>query len=83
MLDDQMNELSHWRSYSGTGTANYTNGDKYEGDFVDGKRTGKGTLTWANGDKYKGDFVDGKRTGEGTFTSGTYERAPAVAGAIH
>ena len=47
----------------------YENGDKYEGDFLDGKRNGKGIYTWPNGDKYEGDWVDGKRTVKGTFTS--------------
>jgi len=44
-------------------------GNRYEGDFVDGKRTGKGTFTWANGNKYEGDFVDGKFHGKGTLVS--------------
>lgn len=44
-------------------------GYKYEGDFVDGKRTGKGTFTWASGNKYEGDFVDGKFHGKGTLLS--------------
>jgi hypothetical protein len=44
-----------------------TEGNRYEGDFVDGKRTGKGTFTWANGNRYEGDFVDGKLHGKGTF----------------
>ena len=43
-------------------------GDKYIGDFVDGKRTGKGNLTWADGGNYVGDFVDGKIEGEGIYT---------------
>jgi len=50
------------------GVRNYENGDKYEGEFVNGKIHGKGTYTYANGDKYEGEFVDGKFTGRGTFT---------------
>jgi len=50
-------------------TINSSAGGRYEGDFVDGKRTGKGTFTWANGNKYEGDFVDGKFHGKGTLVS--------------
>jgi hypothetical protein len=55
------------------GTKTWTNGDKYVGEFYDGKRTGQGTYTWPNGDKYVGEFNDGKKTGQGTYTwpSGT------------
>ncbi|NQW28224.1 MAG: hypothetical protein HQ474_09960 [Flammeovirgaceae bacterium] len=46
----------------------YANGDKYEGDWVDGKMNGLGTYTFANGDKYEGDRVDGRMNGSGTYT---------------
>lgn len=36
MKDEAGNEISHWRSHSGKGSAQYTNGDKYEGDFTKG-----------------------------------------------
>ena len=61
------NELNFNSSKNGLQTEIYNNGDKYVGDFVDGKRSGKGTYTWASGNKYIGDFIDGKRTGNGTF----------------
>jgi len=44
-------------------TKHYANGVRYEGQFVDGKRTGSGVVHWANGDRYEGQFVDGKGTG--------------------
>ena len=44
------------------------NGEKYVGDFKDGKRTGQGTLTWPSGDKYVGGFKDDKKNGQGTLT---------------
>jgi len=50
------------------GVRKYENGDKYEGEFFNGKLHGKGIYTYANGDKYEGEFVDGKFTGRGTFT---------------
>ena len=43
-------------------------GDKYEGDFVNGKPHGKGVRTLATGNKYEGDFVDGKYHGKGVYT---------------
>ena len=51
----------------------YDNGDIYEGNFVDGKRTGKGIYTWSeggkwSGDVYEGDFDDGELTGIGILT---------------
>lgn len=44
------------------------NGDKYVGDFVNGKRTGKGVQTQVGGWKYVGDFKDDVFEGHGTFT---------------
>ena len=42
------------------------NGDKYVGEFKDGKFHGQGTFTWANGDKYVGEFKNGLLNGQGT-----------------
>ena len=50
------------------GKYTWTNGDIYEGEWVNNKRTGKGKYTWVSGDVYEGDFVDGKRTGYGKCT---------------
>jgi len=36
----------------------YENGDRYEGNFVDGKKDGLGNKTWANGDVYDGEWRD-------------------------
>lgn len=50
----------------------WVNGDRYEGDFREGKRTGRGILTFGRGewegDRYEGDFQDGARTGRGIYT---------------
>lgn len=46
----------------------YDNGDKYIGEFKDGKKTGQGTFTWANGDKYIGEYLNDKMHGQGTYT---------------
>ena len=43
-------------------------GDKYEGEFKNGKFNGKGTHTWADGGKFEGYFKNHKRHGEGIHT---------------
>ena len=48
------------------GTYTYANGDKYVGEFRDGKFHGQGTFTFANGNRYIGEFRNGKRSGQGT-----------------
>jgi len=50
------------------GTETNTAGDKYDGEFRDGKRNGQGTFTWLNGGKYVGEYRDGKFNGQGTLT---------------
>ena len=50
-----------------------SNGDKYFGEFKDGKYDGQGTFTWPNGGKYTGKFKDGKYNGQGTYTYGKGE----------
>jgi len=37
------------------------NGNKYVGEYKDGKEHGHGTYTYANGEKYVGEFKDGKK----------------------
>ena len=56
------------------GIHNFTNGDRYEGEFRDGKFNGWGTYYHlANdqyrGDKYTGQFLNGVRQGSGRYTS--------------
>ena len=50
------------------GTYTNANGDKYVGEFKDGKMHGQGTHTWTDGDKYVGGWKDNKKHGRGTFT---------------
>ncbi|MDR0558795.1 MAG: PDZ domain-containing protein [Prevotellaceae bacterium] len=52
----------------GQGTYFWNNGDKYEGQWLNGSRNGEGVFYWANGDKYEGSFENSKREGEGVFT---------------
>ena len=45
----------------GKGVMTSPDGQKYEGDWVDGKREGKGVMTSPDGQKYEGDWVAGKQ----------------------
>ena len=42
----------------GKGVYTWSDGQKYEGDFKDGKRHGKGTQTNADGTKYTSVWID-------------------------
>lgn len=44
------------------------NGDRYEGEVVDGRLNGLGTYIWADGDRYEGDFADDLPHGRGRYT---------------
>ena len=61
---------------NGYGTYTYANGNKYVGEYKNGKIHGQGTYTWANGNKYVGEFKDAKRNGLGTYTfaNGTVDK---------
>ena len=58
------------------GTYTLANGDKYVGEFKDGKKHGQGTFTVGNlgsqgkyaGDKYVGGHKNDKKHGQGTYT---------------
>jgi hypothetical protein len=49
------------------GALTMPNGDKYVGEFRDGKPNGQGVITWTNGSKYVGGISDGKMNGKGTL----------------
>ncbi len=46
----------------------YSDGSKYVGGLVDGRRSGQGTFTTPDGKKYVGELKNGKMHGQGTFT---------------
>jgi len=52
----------------GQGTAIYTHGDRYEGEWNYGLRSGKGVLTEANGNRYEGEWLNGLPHGKGVYT---------------
>lgn len=41
-------------------------GDRYEGEWKDGRMHGKGAYHYSNGDKYEGEWKEDKRHGKGT-----------------
>ena len=50
---------------SPAGNARFANGDRFSGQFKDGKPHGKGRMQSADGGRYEGDWADGKRNGQG------------------
>eukprot|EP00439_Symbiodinium_sp_Y106_P076570 s1480_g15.t1 len=51
--------------FTGKATANYANGDIYEGLFENGIRHGQGTYTYLKGDVFSGTFDNNQKTGLG------------------
>ncbi len=54
---------------NGLGTYDYSNGDRYEGEWRGGRRYGNGTFSYQDGSKYVGGWKYNKNHGRGTFTS--------------
>ncbi|KAK9820914.1 hypothetical protein WJX74_006604 [Apatococcus lobatus] len=61
-----------------SGVLKHSNGDRYEGEFFNGKMHGFGAYTWRNGIIYRGEWEANKRSGcgvelvrnhDGSFTS--------------
>ena len=57
---------AYWHNCFGTST--YGDGDKYVGEYRDGKANGKGTYTFADGTTYVGEFRDNNKHGQFTVT---------------
>lgn len=47
-------------------TKKWIPGERYEGDFIQGRKHGRGTLKTRDGDCYDGQFIDGYYHGKGT-----------------
>ena len=54
---------------NGQGTSTSLYGEKYVGEWKNGKPNGQGTLTFPDGEKYEGKLKDGIPNGQGTYTS--------------
>ncbi|MGD1935979.1 MAG: MORN repeat-containing protein [Cyanophyceae cyanobacterium] len=64
---ESCDELLEQARLTGKGQCLTEQGNRYEGEFVDGQRTGTGRLTYAAGGFYEGEFVDGLFEGQGVF----------------
>ena len=53
---------------SGKGVATWSNGNKYEGDWLDDHMHGTGVMTSTDGAKYDGNWVKDKMHGYGVYT---------------
>ena len=60
-------EVARWHNCIGTYT--WADGNKYVGEWQDGRRNGQGTLTYANGNKYVGEYREDLKNGVGTMVS--------------
>ena len=58
----------------GLGSVTTPDGDKYVGEWKDGKKNGQGTYTWTNGQKYVGEWKDEKENGQGTMSLSNGEK---------
>ena len=67
-VSDATAENAEVLSTSAIKNITYDNGDKYIGEFKDGKPNGQGTFTDASGKKYEGEFKDGVPNGHGIVT---------------
>ncbi len=68
-------DYRQWTNCQGTWNENNiltymtrSDGEKYVGEWKDGKYHGQGTCTWPDGKKYVGEWKDGKYHGQGTWT---------------
>lgn len=52
---------------SGTGTVEWTNGERYVGTLVNGRKHGKGRFEWVGGQWYEGDWVEDQAVGYGVI----------------
>src|SRR5262249_48394232 len=78
--------MANGESFDGTfvngtysyGTYTFSNRDKCQGPFANGKMNGNGTCTFSNGDKYQGPLMNGKMNGNGTYICSNSDRSTAV-----
>lgn len=62
-----LGEVNEAGNPHGYGTWYYAQGDRYEGNFANGKRHGVGRYHFSNGNRYEGQFDNGAISGFGTY----------------
>lgn len=70
---------------TGEGVIEWTNGERYEGAMVAGKKQGKGIFTWRDGQRYDGEWADDMINGFGIlqYTNGDRYEGSFKAGEPH
>lgn len=53
---------------NGQGTYIWPNGDKFAGEWKNGKRNGHGSFIWPEGDRYTGEWKNDRNNGQGNYT---------------
>lgn len=53
--------------FNGEGVYIYSNGERYEGKIVNGKKHGFGTYYYANGNIYEGEWSNDLKHGKGKY----------------
>lgn len=43
----------------------YSNSERYEGEWFEGRRDGKGTQHFSDGSRYEGDWLEDRKDGKG------------------
>ena len=51
--------------FKNIGIMKYSNGDKYDGNWINDAKNGQGKMEYANGDIYNGRWKNDKRYGQG------------------
>ena len=51
----------------------WSDGRKYDGEYVSGRKHGYGLFLWPDGRRYTGEWYDGRRHGKGTYTNARAE----------
>ena len=58
--------VSQWTNC--LGSQSFANGNKYVGEYKDGKFNGQGRYTWPDGEEYVGEFKDDMYNGQGRYS---------------